>query len=212
MKFSLSLTTLLLGSLVTSEGLSFSFGGQKPLGDGEAVPGNNPLSYCQAKHSDDLLILDHVNLTPNPPEAYVHSLHNILLFQQLIHHQWKDAYHRGCWNVARRRRGGGLCHLTSQIWIDQTRQYPSRPVQTSLQCWLGVPDQEGRDDDHKGCWAAKGDSSCEFCSPSNWNGFGCLLGFQGTYTVFADAYTAEKKKIVCLEATVTFGGTSKHDL
>ena len=30
---------------------------------------------------------------------------------------------------------------------------------------------------------------------------------QGTYTVFADAYTArpESKKIICLEATVTFG-------
>jgi hypothetical protein len=72
MKLSLSLITLLLSSLVASEGLSFSFGSQKPLGDGEAVPGNNPLSYCKAEHDDDLLVLDHVNLTPNPPEACVY--------------------------------------------------------------------------------------------------------------------------------------------
>jgi hypothetical protein len=70
MKFSLSLITLLLSSLVASEGLSFSFGGQKPLGDGEPVPGDNPLSYCKAEHGDDILVLDHVNLTPNPPQAY----------------------------------------------------------------------------------------------------------------------------------------------
>ena len=33
-----------------------------------------------------------------------------------------------------------------------------------------------------------------------------LMMTQGTYTVFADAYTArpESKKIICLEATVTF--------
>ncbi len=72
MKFSLSLITLLLSGLVASEGFSF-LGGQKPLGDGEAVPGDNPLTYCKADHSDDLLVLDHVNLTPNPPKAYVLS-------------------------------------------------------------------------------------------------------------------------------------------
>jgi hypothetical protein len=78
MKLSLGLITLLLSSLVASEGLSFSFGvsGQKPLGDGEAVPGDNPLTYCKAEHADDILILDHVNLTPNPPQAYVYSLYS----------------------------------------------------------------------------------------------------------------------------------------
>jgi hypothetical protein len=30
------------------------------------------------------------------------------------------------------------------------------------------------------------------------------LGFQGTYTVFADAYTKDDEPIICLEATVTF--------
>jgi hypothetical protein len=86
MKFSLSLITLLLSSLVASEGLSYSFGGQKPLGDGAAVPGDNPLSYCKAEHGDDILVLDHVNLTPNPPQAYVYLLRNIMLLHKLICH------------------------------------------------------------------------------------------------------------------------------
>ena len=30
------------------------------------------------------------------------------------------------------------------------------------------------------------------------------LPFQGTYTVFADAYTKDDEPIICLEATVTF--------
>jgi len=72
MKFSISVITLLLSTLVASEGLSvggfgFSLSGQKRLGDGESVPGDNPLTYCKASHGDDLLVLDHVNLSPNPP-------------------------------------------------------------------------------------------------------------------------------------------------
>jgi hypothetical protein len=66
MRLSLSLVSLLFSTLVASEGLSL-FGGQKVLGDGAAVPGENPLTYCKAEHADDLLILDHINLTPNPP-------------------------------------------------------------------------------------------------------------------------------------------------
>lgn len=71
MKCSLSIATLLLSTVVTSKSLSF-LGGQKVLSDGEKVPGENPLSYCQKDHSHDILVLDHVNLTPNPPHAYVH--------------------------------------------------------------------------------------------------------------------------------------------
>lgn len=71
MKFSTSILPLLLSALVASEGLSFFGNGQKVLGDGEAVPGNNPLTYCQKDHSSDILDLEHVNLTPNPPKKYV---------------------------------------------------------------------------------------------------------------------------------------------
>ena len=72
MKFTTSILTVLLSSIVASESLSF-FGGssQKALGDGAAVPGDNPLSYCKKDHDDDILILEKVNLSPNPPNKYV---------------------------------------------------------------------------------------------------------------------------------------------
>jgi hypothetical protein len=74
MKFTTSILTLLLGALVASEGLSFgasfSLGGQKALGDGAAVPGDNPLTYCKKDHDDDILVLEKVNLSPNPPSKY----------------------------------------------------------------------------------------------------------------------------------------------
>lgn len=71
MKFSISIVSLLLSTLVASKGLSFLGNGQKVLGDGDAVPGDNPLTYCKKDHDSDILILEHVNLSPNPPEKYV---------------------------------------------------------------------------------------------------------------------------------------------
>jgi hypothetical protein len=70
MKFSTSVLTLLCSTLVASKSLSL-FGGQKVFDDSLAVPGNNPLEYCKADHADDLLILEYVDLDPNPPTAYV---------------------------------------------------------------------------------------------------------------------------------------------
>ncbi|KAF7859596.1 hypothetical protein EAF04_008675 [Stromatinia cepivora] len=69
MKISINLISLLFCStFVAAEGLSFFGNGQKVLDDkGGAVPGTNPLTYCKADHSSDILKLDHVNLNPNPP-------------------------------------------------------------------------------------------------------------------------------------------------
>ena len=36
------------------------------------------------------------------------------------------------------------------------------------------------------------------------------LPFQGTYTVFADAYTKDDEPIICLEATVNFAMQIEH--
>jgi len=66
MKVSLSVVTLLLSSIVTAD---LSLFGGKSLGDGAPVPGDNPLSFCKASHGDDILVLEKVNLTPNPPLA-----------------------------------------------------------------------------------------------------------------------------------------------
>ncbi|QSZ33120.1 hypothetical protein DSL72_002706 [Monilinia vaccinii-corymbosi] len=71
MKFSTSLITFLFSStLVAAEGFSLFGNGQKVLDNkGAAVPGSNPLTHCKADHSSDILKLDHVNLSPNPPTA-----------------------------------------------------------------------------------------------------------------------------------------------
>lgn len=85
MKFTTNILTLLLSSLVASEGLSFgtsfSLGGQKALGDGAAVPGDNPLTYCKKDHDDDILVLEKVNLSPNPPSKYdIRHRSDLLMF------------------------------------------------------------------------------------------------------------------------------------
>ncbi|KIN08261.1 hypothetical protein OIDMADRAFT_16571 [Oidiodendron maius Zn] len=69
MKVSTSLLALFLSSLVAAEGLSFNpFSGQKPLaGERATVPGDSPLTYCQGEHDDDLLVIEYINLDPNPP-------------------------------------------------------------------------------------------------------------------------------------------------
>ncbi|KAM3508716.1 hypothetical protein MY10362_000997 [Beauveria mimosiformis] len=33
------------------------------------IPGNSPLELCDGDHSDDLIIINNVDLTPNPPKA-----------------------------------------------------------------------------------------------------------------------------------------------
>lgn len=33
------------------------------------VPGQNPLKFCDADHDDDIITIDEVILTPNPPQA-----------------------------------------------------------------------------------------------------------------------------------------------
>jgi len=69
MKFSSSFITLLLSTFVAADGLSFFGGNQKVLDGSLSVPGQSPLEYCQESHENDLLVIDHVNLSPNPPSA-----------------------------------------------------------------------------------------------------------------------------------------------
>lgn len=37
-----------------------------------SVPGDNPLSFCDVDREDDFIVIEEVNLSPNPPAAYVH--------------------------------------------------------------------------------------------------------------------------------------------
>ncbi len=45
-------------------------GGQSPLVEDDlAVPGQNPLRFCEADRDNDIIEIKEVILTPNPPEA-----------------------------------------------------------------------------------------------------------------------------------------------
>jgi hypothetical protein len=49
----------------------FRTGGQSLVkrDDDLKVPGQNPLQFCEANRDEDILSIDKVTLTPNPPEA-----------------------------------------------------------------------------------------------------------------------------------------------
>jgi len=174
MKFSIGFLALLLSSFVTSKGLSTGFGfsvtgGQKPLGDGAAVPGDNPLSFCKADHDDDILVLDHVNLTPNPP------LKGSSLTIEAVGSLLEDVGD-GAYVVLQVKYGlirlvnteADLCDQVSNVDLSCPIKKGKTKITKDVELPKEIP--------------------------------------PGTYTVFADAYTArpESKKIICLEATVTF--------
>lgn len=72
------LVSLLYAAAVSANiGFGISVGGKKqeplPLkedSDDLSVPGENPLFFC-AKPDDDILVIEKVDLDPNPPAAYV---------------------------------------------------------------------------------------------------------------------------------------------
>jgi len=170
MKLSISVLALLFSTLVASDGLSFFGGGQKVLGDGAAVPGDNPLTYCKKDHDDDILVLESVDLTPNPPvkgnNLTIEAVGTLL-----------EDVNEGAYIVLQVKYGlirlvnteANLCEQVSNVDLS----CPIKKGKTTITKDVSLPKE---------------------IPP-------------GTYTVFADAYTArpESKKIICLEATVTFG-------
>ena len=62
-----SLLILFLSWVAVSNTLSLFSSDQQVLDEDLSVPGDNPLFYCQ-KTDNDILHIDYVDLTPNPPE------------------------------------------------------------------------------------------------------------------------------------------------
>lgn len=67
MRATSSLLTFFLSCVAVSNTLSLFGSDQQVLDEDLSVPGDNPLFYCQ-KTEDDILHIDYVDLTPNPPE------------------------------------------------------------------------------------------------------------------------------------------------
>ena len=66
MKLSTALVSVFLANFATAS--FFGVAAQVPLDDQLSVPGDNPLFFC-SKPDEDLLTIEKVDLTPNPPEA-----------------------------------------------------------------------------------------------------------------------------------------------
>lgn len=45
------------------------------------VPGQNPLKFCEANRGTDIITIEEVILTPNPPQAYVDSEIHLIVRQ-----------------------------------------------------------------------------------------------------------------------------------
>lgn len=63
------LLTLFLSCVALSNSLSLFSSDQHMLDDRLAVPGDNPLYYCEPAIEENILLVDYVDLEPNPPEA-----------------------------------------------------------------------------------------------------------------------------------------------
>ncbi|KAK3991306.1 putative Phosphatidylglycerol/phosphatidylinositol transfer protein precursor [Cladorrhinum sp. PSN332] len=66
-----STTIIAIAAAATTNALSVFRGDEQSviLGDPLEVPGQNPLKYCDADRGDDIINIEKVTLTPNPPEA-----------------------------------------------------------------------------------------------------------------------------------------------
>ncbi|KAI9824044.1 MAG: Phosphatidylglycerol/phosphatidylinositol transfer protein [Thelocarpon impressellum] len=168
MKFS-TLLALLFSSLVASESLSF-FGSQKPLQgqhDSLAVPGESPLEFCLEKHDDDLLVIEYVNLTPNPPKpGATLTIEAAGVFKEDIE---EGAYVNlqvkyGLIRLVNTK--ADLCEQIKQVELD----CPIKAGETVLTNEVDIPKEVP----------------------------------PGKYTVLADVYTKDDRKITCLTAEVTF--------
>lgn len=72
MKFAAVLagTTALLSPTATALSLFDLKGSQVTISDDDnKIPGESPLELCDGDHSDDLIVIRNVDLSPNPPKA-----------------------------------------------------------------------------------------------------------------------------------------------
>jgi len=71
MRFSSAILAL-AASLAPASGSLFARGNQAVITDDDLkIPGDSPLELCPKEHDKDIVTIQSVNLTPNPPQAYV---------------------------------------------------------------------------------------------------------------------------------------------
>lgn len=71
MRFSAALTCLVAcAAPITAAALNGRSGVKAADDDDHKVPGESPLQLCPGEHDKDLIEIESVDLTPNPPKAY----------------------------------------------------------------------------------------------------------------------------------------------
>lgn len=91
MRFNTLCASVALAGVASAVPGWFDAAGQDVIAnDADKVPGTNPLTFCNADRSKDLVTIEKVDLNPNPPVPYVllfshlPSLHHPLLHRPLV--------------------------------------------------------------------------------------------------------------------------------
>lgn len=72
MRLSATIIAFLTAGLTPAAGLSLFGGDQEVIGNENLkIPGESPLELCDKSHKNDLIQIESVDMSPNPPEAYV---------------------------------------------------------------------------------------------------------------------------------------------
>jgi len=169
MKLSYTLLSFALSTLVASRSTWFGNTQDQGILDDDTdlhVPGDSPLEFCQ-KATTDILEIEHVNLSPNPPQAgQILTIEAAGIFSEQIE---EGAY-------VNLQVKYGLIRL-----INQRADLCEQIKNVDLECPL-----------EKGETIITKEVELPKEIPP------------GKYTVLADVYTVDDRKITCLTATVVF--------
>ena len=167
---------------------SFSLGGggrskQQRLGGGvgtagtkEPVPGDNPLSYCEGAAESEFLVIEHVDLVPNPPKPWVPlttgSLHVFGLRFRCgppadvrENMQRAQPHDRSCRCREEGYQGGRLRGAGRQVRLHPADPDDGRPLRADPEHRSRLPHQGRRDDHHEERRAAARNSARETLPP-----------------------------------------------
>ncbi|CEI40497.1 unnamed protein product [Fusarium venenatum] len=190
MRFS-TVTACLTACLAPAAALSV-LNGKAPeltISDDLKIPGDSPLEFCPGDHAADLIKIDRVDLSPNPPKAG----------QELLikaKGSVKQKIEEGAYVLLTVKYGlirlistkADLCEQIGNVDLKCPVEKGEVEVIKSVDLPAEIPSVRGR-----------------FLS-----NFDCLANSaQGKYTVLADVFTADDVQITCLTATVTFSRSSK---
>ncbi|UNI21909.1 Phosphatidylglycerol/phosphatidylinositol transfer protein [Purpureocillium takamizusanense] len=169
MRFSATVACL-TACLASAEALSV-FNGKAPNAlasdDGTKVPGESPLEFCTGEHGNDIVKIEKVDLSPNPPAA---GKELVIEASGIVN----ETIEKGAYVLLTVKYGlirlvntkADLCEQIGNVDLKCPLEKGKMVIRKTVDLPKEIP--------------------------------------PGTYSVLADVYTANDKKITCLTATVTF--------